>query len=125
LPAAATRGILSRVSALAPVLVLPEEVTHERLAEIARRAEEVVGRDGTQVVVDLAEVRFLGSGGLGELVKLGKRLRDRGGGIALARPRPAIRRLLALVGLDGVLRVFPTLEEAQGCLERERPVGRV
>ena len=97
----------------APVLPCPAEVTSDALPALVRSVEEATSGDEARLVLDLGGVRFLGSAGLGELVKIGKRLRERGGGIALARPKPRIRRLLALVGLDGVLRVFPSVEEAQ------------
>jgi anti-anti-sigma factor len=99
-----------------PVLALPEEVGVDGAAAIGRDARSLLGADGTRLVVDLANVKFLGSGALGELVKMGKRLREAGGGLALARPRPRIAKLLILVGLDGVLRSFPTVEEAAAAL---------
>jgi anti-sigma B factor antagonist len=109
-----------------PVLRLPEEVTPEALPRLGADADSLLGAEGVRLVIDLGDVRFLGSAGLGELVKLGKRLSDRGGAIAIARPRPAIRRLLGHVGLDGVLRPFPTVEEAQAHLERSaRPSDAV
>jgi anti-anti-sigma factor len=95
-----------------PVLALPVEVTADALPAIGAEADRLLGADGARLVVDLWEVRFLGSGGLGELVKLGMRLRERGGGLVLARPRPPVRKLVALVGLDEVLPLCETLEEA-------------
>ena len=114
MPCSRARDTLDRVPA--PVLTLPAEVTVETLPAILADAERLIAGDATALVVDLVDVRFLGSGGLGELVKLGKRLRERGGGIALARPRPPIRKLVMLVGLDSVLRLSATVEEAQAVL---------
>jgi anti-anti-sigma factor len=104
------------VASAVPVIVLPEEVGLDGAAWVAREASAALGAGGNRLVVDLARVKFLGSGGLGELVKLGKRLREAGGGVALARARPRIAKLLVLVGLDGVLRAWPTVEEAAASL---------
>jgi len=120
LPLSLARDTLSRV-ALPPVLALPAEVTAEALPALGAAADRLLGADGARLVVDLAEVRFLGSGGLGELVKLGKRLRERGGGLVLARARPPIRKLVAMVGLDVVLPICETIDEARARLEASGP----
>ena len=60
----------------------------------------------------------MSSAGLGFLVRVGKSLHERGGGIALARPQPPVSRLLRAVGLDEVLPRFPTLDAAAGWVER-------
>ena len=99
-----------------PVLALPVEVTPEQVPALVARATEALGGAGHHLLVDLGQVVFLSSGGLGFLVKLSKRLHDYGGAIALARPRPAIARLLRSVGLEGVLPSFPDLETAQAYL---------
>ena len=94
-----------------PVLDLPAEILPEGAPQIGKRADLLLGPSGARLVIDLGHVEFLSSTGLGQLVLLGKRLSERGGRIALARPNPRIGRLLASVGLDGVLPAFATLDE--------------
>ena len=74
-----------------PVLALPVEVTPEQVPALDSQVAQVLGGTGLHLLVDLREVVFLSSGGLGFLVKLSKRLHDRGGAIALARPGPRSR----------------------------------
>ena len=56
------------------------------------------------LVVDLAEVTFLDSGGLGLLVATHNYLKEHDGALVLANPSARIRKVLALTGLD---HVFP------------------
>ena len=103
------------VNAAFPVFALPSDVTTERVEEIEPAlAAEIAGAD--RLVVDLGVVTFLCSAGLGMLVKASKQLHERGGGLALARPTPAIARLLRMVGLAGVLPVHPSVEAAVAAL---------
>lgn len=67
-------------------------------------------------VLDLSGVDFIDSTALGVLVVLFKSLRDAGGGLALAAPRPSVRSVLALTSLDRAIDVFDTVESADaGC----------
>jgi len=99
------------------VLLCPVEVTAECLTALEADVERLLGVDGTRLVLDLAQTNFVGSAGLGLFVKLGKRLRERGGGVALARARPAVQRLLRAVGLGQVLPLFTEVELASAHLQ--------
>ena len=94
------------------LLALPAEVLDTNLSALESEVLRLLGPGGTRLVVDLGQTNFLCSGGLGLLVKLSKRLHDRGGGLALARPRPPLARLLRVVGLDPVLPWFPDIPAA-------------
>jgi anti-sigma B factor antagonist len=68
------------------------------------------------VIVDLSEVTFLDSSGLGVLVAGWKRLSTGGeeADLRLVVVRPVIQRVLEVTGLVKVFSIFPTLEEAIG-----------
>jgi anti-anti-sigma factor len=83
--------------------------------------------DGCSVVLDLANVWQLDCSGIGQLVELRRRVCDSGGVFSMVNVGPRPRRLLALLGLLGVLPVFATPEEAvtacwsakaRGCVSR-------
>ena len=65
-----------------------------------------------QVVVDLGEVTFMDSAGLGALVGLLKRLAGRGGDLRLARPRPGVKLVLEITRANKIFALFATLDEA-------------
>ena len=53
-----------------------------------------------RVILDLAELDFIDSTGLGALVGALKRFRDVDGDVALTGVRPRVAKLLAITGLD-------------------------
>jgi anti-anti-sigma factor len=103
------------------VLTCPSEITSESLASIEADVERLLGAEGTRLVLDLEQTHFVGSAGLGLMVKLGKRLHDRGGGLALARARPPVAKLLRVVGLGQILPHFPGLDQATAHLGEAAP----
>ncbi len=58
-----------------------------------------------RVVVDMSGVEFCDSTGMNVLLAAMKRARELGGGLDLAGPRPAVRKILQVTGLDSVFTV--------------------
>lgn len=58
-----------------------------------------------QVDLDLAELTFVDSTGIGALLALHRRLADLGGTLVLRRPRAQIHRVLQMTQLDRILTV--------------------
>jgi len=61
------------------------------------------GADAELVVVDLQNITFIDSAGLGTLVGAHRRMRERGGRLRIVRPPPLVARAFELTGLDEVL----------------------
>lgn len=75
----------------------------QSLAELASSA---------QLLIDLSGVPFVDSAGLGALIGGIRRVRELGGDVAVACPRPTLTRLLRTTGFDRIVTVTATLEEA-------------
>jgi anti-sigma B factor antagonist len=95
---------------------LEQSVTLVRLQErldaaaapsLVARLMGAIAEGRTQFVVDLAEVPFIDSTGLGALVSGLKAARRVEGDLRLAAPSPQVRKLLRLTTLD---RVFTIVE---------------
>lgn len=71
----------------------------------------------TAVIVDLSDVDFLASAGMGVLVAARERVLGTAG-FAVVADGPATSRPLTLVGLADVIGMYPTLEEARAALGR-------
>jgi anti-sigma B factor antagonist len=67
---------------------------------------------GPNVVVDLSEVTFLDSTGLGDLVRARESALSKGGQLHLVLTQPRIRRVLEITGLDTVFAIHETLAAA-------------
>lgn len=68
--------------------------------------------DQPRVVIDLSEVPFMDSAGLGALIGGIRRAREHGGEVAVACSRPTLTRLLHTTGFDRIVPVTETLEAA-------------
>lgn len=64
------------------------------------------------VVIDLSNVPFLDSAGLGALVGGIRRIREAGGWVTVSTGRRSIARVLRTVGFDRVVTLVESLEEA-------------
>lgn len=64
------------------------------------------------LVVDLSGVSFLDSTGLGVLVKALKRAREADGSLAVATESERVLKVFRITGLDLVIPVYATAEEA-------------
>ena len=70
------------------------------------------GGDAELVVVDLQQITFIDSAGLGALVGAHRRMRERGGRLRIVRPPPLVARAFELTGLDEVLDMRDDREQA-------------
>ena len=84
-----------------------------------RFKEDLVGLIETGVeaiVVDLSRVTFIDSTALGVIIGGVKRLRERDGRLAIVAGSRPVVRILGITGLDQVLTVFDTRDEALAAL---------
>jgi anti-sigma B factor antagonist len=84
--------------------------TGPQLQDVLRGVADGGGR---QVVLDLAEVTFMDSSGLGLVVDWFKTLRDQGGRLCLATVQPLVRTVLALSAVDQVVDVYDSVDAAE------------
>src|SRR6201997_4479742 len=59
----------------------------------------------SRVIVDMSGVDFCDSTGMNVLLSCLRQARERGGELELAAPRPAVRKILSVTGLDAVFTV--------------------
>lgn len=65
----------------------------------------------TRLVLDLTGVGFIDSFGIGAVVGSLKRVRQRGGELALVCPEPRVRRVFELCDLDRILTLHRRLDD--------------
>lgn len=63
-------------------------------------AEQLVGPPGSLVVVDLRQLAFMDSSGLGAIHAARQRAIKDGGTLVVTRPSPIVHRVLEITGLD-------------------------
>lgn len=75
--------------------------------------EEALTAGPPRLVVDLAQVGFVDSSGLGALISALKRARQSGGDLRIAGVTEQVRTVLTLTNLDRVLRPYADVTEAR------------
>lgn len=94
----------------APVLIRCGE--SDAAAGVSRCIDLAIEMGNTSLVVDLGDRRGACAALLGVLLRAGRRLRERGGRLAVASSDPGLRRLLDRTLLSQAFTVFETCEEA-------------
>lgn len=96
----------------AAVVSAAGEVDAGSVELLRKELNELADADRVNVILDLSGVTFLDSSGLGALVASHRRLRSLGGVLGLVCRNDIVLRVFRLTGLDRVMPIFPTLEDA-------------
>jgi anti-sigma B factor antagonist len=86
--------------------------------ELKRRLASAIDAGKTRIVVDLTDASFMDSTALGVLLGALKRLRVRDGALAVASEQPTILRILEVTGMNQVLDLHKTADDALAAAER-------
>ncbi|WP_170140926.1 STAS domain-containing protein [Allonocardiopsis opalescens] len=76
------------------------------------------------IIVDLSGLRFIDSSGVDALDTAARLIRASGGRLTLSRPRPSVRKVLWITGMDKVAPVLPDLPAPREPLEPSTSHGR-
>jgi len=95
-----------------PVVTAPEEIDLANAAGLRAALFEVAGPGRALVIVDMSRTRFCDSAGLNALVAAARQARADGGEVRLVVVGEAVSRIVALTGVDRVIPVYASLEDA-------------
>ncbi len=76
--------------------------------------------EAKSLLIDLSDVPFMDSAGLGALIGGIRRIREAGGEVAVACSRQSLTRLLHTTGFDRIVPVAESIEEAATALAEAR-----
>ena len=116
---AAARVSTAQIGADAFVVAASGELDLSSIGPLERDLDDVIGRGGLRLIVDLTGVTFMDSFALGILVREAKRLREHGGKCVVVADDPRILRVFEITGLDRMFGIERSLAEGV-----DRLVGR-
>ena len=105
------------LGANAHVVTVTGELDVYTAPDLRKALGEAAGEGAMDVVVDLLNVPFVDSMGLGVLVESSKSLKAKGGVLRIVCDDRRIARILEITGLDRVLVLHSTLRDALESLE--------
>lgn len=83
--------------------------------EVGPKLVEVVSdaiEDGDKnFVIDLSEVRYISSSGIGLLITMLTKMRNKGGEVYLTAPSEHVKKLLIITKLNNIFTVFDSVED--------------
>jgi len=94
-------------------IALNGEVDVYTSPRLRQELTDVVEAGCVNIVVDLENLSFIDSSGLGALVSVLRRVKERGGTLRLVCTKDSILKIFRITGLDKVFPVFTTVAEAQ------------
>ena len=104
--------VSSRSQADHTIVAASGEIDLYTAPRLAAELNSVLARDdAARIVVDMSGVDFCDSTGMNVLLSALKRAREQGGELELAGPRPAVRKILQVTGLDTVFTVLDHVGE--------------
>jgi anti-sigma B factor antagonist len=95
-----------------PVVAVSGEVDVYSAPTLKENLTDLLKSGVNTVVVDLTEVAFLDSTGLGALVEARSATTEVGGSLPLVCNQERILKLFAITGLDGVFSIHSTVDDA-------------
>lgn len=84
----------------------------ESARQFSKYLQELLEKETNSVLIDMSEIDYVDSTGLGELVGYLQRFSAQGRRLALLRPHTRILNLLKLTKLDQVFQIFDDEEKA-------------
>ena len=86
--------------------------------ELVEIAGEMLGKGIVQCTIDISDVRFINSSGIGVLITLLTKFRNRGGDLVLVNPSEQVNKLLIITKLNAIFNIVNTQEEAVQSLNK-------
>ena len=104
----------------APAVVLhcAGQIVRANADTLRAECERLLSAGLSRIAVDLAQVTFVDSAGLGALVAAQKRARALGGQVTLSAPAQGVAMTLRLVRLDKAFGIYPTSPQAVAALHQ-------
>jgi anti-anti-sigma factor len=89
------------------VVVPPKRLDTTTKDELTQQVKQIACKKAALVLLDLSQVEFVDSSGLGAIVAALKSLRSVGGELALCQPSEQVKTLLEITGLERIIKVYP------------------
>lgn len=108
-----TPGVKSvRSEGTATVVSLTGDVDLHSSPEVHRVLVMVAGEEPARIVLDLADVTYMDSSGVGTIVEVFRRVQAYGGRLIVVAPNPRVRSLFQITQLERIFTILDTVKEA-------------
>jgi len=108
------------------VLILRADggIDGQNAQEFLNQLQRLLEAGATNLVVDCSALGYVSSIGITTLIRLHKRMAERGGHVRLAAVQSPLFRLLEITRLNQVFQAYPSVEQALQAFREERAPRR-
>ena len=94
-------------------------IGEENGPEIIESVNDTLSNNIVKCAVDISDVRYINSSGIGVLITILTKVRNKGGDVVLVNPSEHVKKLLVITKLNAIFSISDTLEEAKEELNKE------
>jgi anti-sigma B factor antagonist len=94
------------------VFVLKGRIDTEGAVDMDLALQAAVSEDQAKMVLDMAEVRYIGSAGLRTMADVLTKNKEAGGDLKLVAVNRKVLRVLRIIGFDKFFSIYDSLDEA-------------
>ncbi|MBN2514342.1 MAG: STAS domain-containing protein [Sedimentisphaerales bacterium] len=99
-------------------IILSGQINSDTYETLDRQINELVQKKISTIILDLADVDFVSSAGVGAIIKAKMSLMRYYGELALVNPQPQIRKVFDIMKLLPAMNVFASIHELDQYLAR-------
>ncbi len=95
------------------IIRIKGKVTFEYCPALQSRLDAVLNEKVREIDIDFRDVPFVDSSGIGEVLRLFKRMKDAGGEVVLLNPNRKLRELFSMYRFDQFMKIREETEKTQ------------
>lgn len=80
--------------------------------QLIEAVNDAVGHKVMTCIVDISDLRYINSSGIGVLITILTKFRNKGGEVYLMNPSDSVKKLLAITKLNAIFQIVKSEEEA-------------
>lgn len=94
------------------LVIASGRLDQSQTGQLEESLQELLAEGHNRLIVDMANVEYINSGGLRCLVTAWRMARQKEGDVYLCALIPRVQNVFTMIGFDKVFQIFPTREEA-------------
>lgn len=88
-------------------------IGEENGPEIIESVNDSLSNNIIKCAVDISDVRYINSSGIGVLITILTKFRNKGGDVVIVNPSEHVKKLLVITKLNAIFTIVDTIEEAK------------
>ncbi len=106
-------GLIITESRIEDVLVLKLSgyLDGHTFVELEKSLDTAIKGGSHRIVIDLAELTYIASAGVGVFINSQHQVRKHGGSLQLVNPAPSVREVFGILGLEVIFTIHQTVDQ--------------